>query len=328
MNLSEIQGMLYARLGFSAATISAIDAARFLSYINESHREVLSTKGMGNLRRSILTFDSVANSPFAVMPQAITRIYNVQDRTNRRILRPIALGDLREIDPGLSYSVSVPSAYVLMGLQESVALQPSAAAELFVKSTAAGDGATKTAFIEGVITGGYPRTASVVLNGVTAVSFGATITTWIAVRKFYIALTAGGVTTAAGNITLNQTSGAGTELSRIPIGKAVPRYVQIQLFPFPTASLTYYADVEMRIETMTQASDEPLIPEDFHDLMVIRPLMKEYSRREKPIQYGEEKANWVERMGQLRSFAGKLSGLDDMRPQEYSQLGPMFRGGS
>lgn len=328
MNVAQIQANLYQRLGFITAP-DAIIIARLLGYIDATHRQLLAKKNMAQYRFGVMPFTCTANNPFVALPQAVTRVKTIQDRTNQRTLDPITLDDIRREDPGLILTSTFPYAWAKVNLASAVALQPSAAAELFVKSDAAGDGATKTAFLEGIITGGYYRSVSVALNGVTAVSFGATITNWIEVQKFYIALTAGGVTTAAGNVTLTQTSGVGTELARIPIGRAYPRYSVVQLYPYPSVSNTYYADVELHVETMTQATDEPLIPEDYHELLTIGGLMREYQRRQWPVQYAEARAEWKDLWGDLCVYAARDGGPAATRGMSrFSQLGPYFPNGS
>lgn len=330
MSLSALQTMLYSRLGYPPATVDATVVARMLSYLNETHRQILSAKGMGILRRIPVTFASTANSSFAVLPQAATRVITIRDVTNRKRLDPMSLDDLRYEDPGLAFSSAVPYGFQVYNLASAVLVQPAAAVELVVLSSLAGDGATKTATVEGLTTGGYYRVASAVMNGIgAAVSFGPT--DWIEIQKFYLSLTAGGPTTASGLVQLKQTSSAGILTSVIPAGRQYARFTTIQLYPQPTAAVTYTADVELHVEDMALAGDEPLVPEDYHDLLVIGSLMKEYSRREKPIQYAEEKANWKERMAVLRSYVGKLSGSETRRTSvqaPYSQLGANFPAGS
>lgn len=328
MDLAQIEAKLYGRLTFTTAP-DAIVIARLRGYVNSTHRQLLAKKNMAQYRFGILPFSCIAGTPFVALPQAVTRVSTIQDRTNQRTLDPITLLDIRREDPGLILTSAFPYAWAKVNLAAAVAIQPSVASELFVKSTAAGDGATKTAFLEGLTTGGYYRTASVALNGVTAVSFGATITDWIEVQKFYIALTAGGETTAAGSVTLNQTSGAGTELARIPIGRAYPRYSVIQLYPFPSAIVPYFADVELHVEDMAQATDEPLIPEDYHELMVIGPLMREYQRRRWPVEYAEAKAEWKDLWGDLCVYASRPGAPAAVRGMSrFSQLGPYYPAGS
>lgn len=327
MNLTGLEADLYRRLGFDTAPATAV-TTRMRGFLNETQREILSSKGCAKLRKNTLTFPSIANQPFATLPASATKIISIQDRTNQWELREISLEDIRRDDPGLVFT-GVPYTFAVINVAAAVYRDPTAAAELFVQSSSAADGATKTVYIEGIVTGGTYRTASVALNGVTAVSLSATIADWIAVTKFYIALGAGGATTAAGNILLTQTSGLGTELARITPGRSYGRYTRIMLYPVPTAAQTYYADVELHIEDMAIAGDEPYLPEDYSWLLVSGALMKEYQRRQWPVQYAEEKARYKDGLGQLKLFIMSDSGTRAVRDRMgYSQLGSWYPPGS
>jgi hypothetical protein len=329
MNLLGLQNDLYGRLAFDSTTVAAAVTTRLTRYLNEGQRAILARKGLSKLRRAVMPFTSSTTSPFCVLPQAAVRVIAIADRTNMRTLQELSLQDLRAEDPGLTSVSASPHGYVIVDLSASVAFDPSAAAELFVISTDAADGATKTAFLEGITTGGYPRSASAVLNGVTGVSFGATIIDWIAVTKFYLGLSAGGLTTAAGRVTLRQTSGAGTELARIPIGRAYARYTRIQLWPSPTTALTYSADVERHVEDMVQPSDEPLVPEDFSHLLVDYAMTLEYQRQGKVSLLAGATAKYLDGVNELIAFVNRTTGAaNGARERRFSQLGSYFPVGS
>ena len=290
MALQDLENTLYDQFGFDSTPATAVQT-RFRRFLNQTQREILSKRGMGPLREALLTFASVASSPFAVLPQAAVNFRNIQDRTNQWPLTPVTLEGLRALDPGLAQSGN-PDRYLVVNYSSPVAKDPSGATgnELFVKSDSASDSSTKVAMIEGVVDGGAYRTASVALNGTTAASLGATITTWIRVTKFYLAPASGTtLVTAAGNVTLHQDSGAGTELARITIGRKRARYTLLHLYPTPSAAATFYADVDLHIEDMSSLADEPYIPEDFDYVLVAGAAYKEYKRRGKAIEAAEEK---------------------------------------
>lgn len=329
MNLSTIEADLYRRLGYGGTTgIPATEViTRLRAYVNQTQREILSMKGMSSLRRAVVPFTSVASDPYAVLPQCASRILSIVDRTGVYPLTVISVGDIEEADPSLT-SIGTPGYYAVVNLSSSVARNPLAAAELFAKSDSASDGATKEVFVEGILTGGYQRKASVTLNGTTAVSLGATITTWIQVNKFFVTLAAGGVSTAAGNITLHSVSGAGLELARISIGRSYPRYTRIQLYPAPAAATTYYAQIELRIEDMVESNDEPYIPEDFHYLLVSGGLLKEYQRKEQPAMVALERSVYANGIGDLQVHVARSVGVPGEERPHVSQLGPWFPAGS
>ncbi len=327
MNLSTIEADVYRRAGYKTAPATEV-ITRMRAFINQTQREILSMKGMSSLRRAIVPFDSVATIPYAVLPQSATRILSVVDRTGAYPLSVITLSDIEQADPALTSTTGTPGYYAVVNLASTVARNPLAAAELFAKSDSASDTSTKEVFVEGIVTGGYPRSASVALNGVTAVSLGATITTWIQVNKFFVTLAAGGTAAAAGNITLHSISGAGLELSRISIGRSYPRYTRIQLWPTPSAAVTYHAEVELHIEDMVESNDEPYLPEDFHWLLGSGALLKEYQRKEQPTMVAIERGAYINGLADLKLYVARAVGVPMVERPRFSQLGPWFGAGS
>lgn len=325
MNLGEIEGSLYDQLGFPTTPDSST-IRKFRRYINTTQREILGKRGLSRLRRGILTFTSTANSPLAVLPQSCVHISIIADRTNRTVLDQISLQDMRFRDPGVASLSSNPDAYVVVNMASPVALDPSAAAALYVISDSAADGTGISASIEGTITGGYYRKASVAMNGLTAVAVD-TSTAWEHITKFYVS------SGAAGNITLRQTSGVGTELARITLGRTYARYTLLYLCPTPASAITYYCDCELHIEDMTAPKDEPYLPEDFHWLLESGALRREYEKREKGTQWKIEEDRyrqgladlklWVNRTGGV-SIGGQRTGV----PRRFSQLGSNYPPGS
>lgn len=270
MTLTDLLNECYRRSASQGSTFT--DApVRFTAFLNTTHRQILGLPGFESLRDDTITFASVSGQLYYGLPPVITRVESITDRTTMLRLRAMSLDDVRAGDPGLVTSGPSDS-YILRGLQQ-VAQQPSVASELFVKSTSAAD-TTQTAYIEGVRTGGYPKSLSVVLTGTTAKTFSASFADFIEVTKFYLT----GV--GAGTITLTQTSGVGTELARIAIGQTYARYLQIQLYPTPTSALTYHVDYVRTMPDLVNVTDEPLLPDDFHWLLVEGALLKEWTKRD------------------------------------------------
>lgn len=311
MTFLEILQDSYRRLGFSASPATEVQT-RFKAYANEAHRSILSDPDLTRLRDGSTTFASVADQEeYGLTPSSI-RISSITERTNDRELIEMSLAELRSLDPALT-ATGDPYAYIRLGLS-GVSLQPSAAAELFVKSTAAGD-TTQTAYVEGFTTGGYPRSASVTLTGTTAVTLSASITTWERVTKFYLSAVGAGV------VTLHQTSGSGTELARLGIGQTLARYQGIQLYPTPSQAITYYVDGQVAITDLVQDTDEPLLPEDFHDLIGLGIRVKEYEKTDdKRIMLARQEYNarrnalryWVISSGDSARQRGGRHGLSTL----------------
>lgn len=324
MNLGEIAGSIYDMTGANSTPDSAV--IRLISRsINNVHREILGMTGMGRLRRKILTATCTASSPLMVMPQAATKIINIADRLNNHNLTPIAMADVRYEDPGLLFTGSIPDAYAIVNFSSCVAKDPSAAASLFAISDSATDGSGIAAVVEGVVTGGYYRRASIAMNGLTAVNLSSAITTWEYVTKFYV------TGQAAGNITLHQTSGTGTELSSIPPGRSYPRYTLIHLSGTPATALTYYCDVEVHVEDMVNINDEPLLPEDFHWLIECGAMKRNYKKKEKIALYKIEDLNWRKGIADLRQHLATRGGVStggQRGGRQMSQLGGYYPAGS
>lgn len=293
MTRSDLLAELYRRLNYGTSPAADV-TTRLASYLNLTHRQLLTQPGMDKLRDSPpITFASVDGTREYALPQAIAKIKHFADRTNQIDLSELSLSDLRAMDPGLS-SVGGPSRhYVRLGWRQ-VATQPSNASEIFVDSTSASD--TGTAYIEAIRTGGYRVTLSVTMTGTTAVSLGTAYTDIIEIDKFYISAA------AAGTVTLHEDSGAGTELARIPIGATYARYEVIQLWPTPNSAVTYHVDFTRHIPDLTNANDEPLLPPDFHWLLVEGALVKEWTKRDDLERRKAALQDYAEGLRNLRSW--------------------------
>jgi hypothetical protein len=151
-----------------------------------------------------------------------------------------------------------------------VAVQPSDASEIFVDSTSASD--TNTAYLEGIITGGYRRVLSVSMTGTTAVSFSAAVTTFIELEDFYISAA------AVGTVTLHEDASGGTELARITIGQKRPRYYGFYLWPTPAAAVDYLVDYRREFVELVNDADEPPLPSDYHYLLSAYARMRHWEK--------------------------------------------------
>lgn len=317
MNLAEIQQEIYDRMGYASSPDADV-VRRMLANINDTQKKVLSLRGMGKLRQALLTATSIANNPFMALPQAAVSLRAVTDRATQKPLSEVFIRDLRMMDPGLTRVTSFPDAYAIYNMSSGVALQPSAACQPFVVSTSASD--VGTAYIEGITTGGYPRSVSVAVNGTTPAGFAPT--DFIEIVKFYMS------TVAVGVVTLTQGSG-GTELSRISVARQSARYTLLHLFGTPSTSSTYYCDVDRYIFPMANAGDEPFIPDDFHDIYAIGARKIEYEKRKDWSAYSAMDREWKDRVGDLRAWVRRNNTRPDGVPRAgWSQLGPYFPAGS
>jgi len=224
---------------------------------------------MEPLRRVQVTKASVADQ--AVYGVALQSLKWITERDTQRRLFEKTLPWYRAHVPDPTRWTGTPTFYVPMGYSR-IHTQPAiAGVELFVKSTSASD--TNTAKVEVVRSDGYTRSLSVPMTGVTAVSLGAAITDVVDVQDFYISVA------AVGTVTLHAVSGAGTELSRIPIGALAGRFVKYALVPTPSQAVTYYLDGEAPIVDMANDTDEPFPNPDFHDILVDGAVHDEWTSR-------------------------------------------------
>ncbi len=296
-------------------TLDTATQNRLVDMLNEVQREILSKPGMRRLRDDVLTFASVSGQSAYALAN-VSKVNRILETTNDRLLIPMSLGEYRAANPDETAVTGPATAWVWTGYAP-IAKQPADASSLFVKSSAAGD-TTQTAYLEGEITGGYPRTASVTLTGTTAVNLASAISTWVRVTKFYLSAA------PAGTVTLHEDSGTGTELAQIQIGGTMQQYYTLRLYPQPTSVITYTADVTLSITDLAQSTDEPRLPRDFHDLLIAGAMVKEYEKTDDP-RLPVSMARYKERLGELHYWlAETASGGATMPAAGHSRLGPWF----
>lgn len=285
--------------------------------VNEAHRQLLRMPGMELLRQATVTFASVADQQMYALPsQGVARINRITEATNDRRLMYQTPDWLDTVAP--DPTVGTPWAWVARGYRD-VHTQPDAECTLYVDSTTGSD--TMKAFVEGITAGGYYQRKSVQMGGTSAVEVSAQVSDWIQVTKFYLA------SAANGTVTLHQDSEIGTELSQIAPGDVRAQFMGFQLYPTPSSVITYTADVLRSLPDMVNNTDEPLLPEDFHDLLVDKAELKELRKQDDPNRFGMLLGDIKRGESELRSF---VVSHPDWRPQfgavsyERSSLGAYF----
>lgn len=301
--------------------MDASTEARLGSFINQRQRRLLTMPGMKRLRDATISFTSVADQPNYALAN-VAKISRIFDPVNRRVLYEMSQQEYRHVHPNTTVT-GTPEAYIWTGRQV-VSKQPADASSLFVRSSSAAD-TDIVVHIQGVVTGGYPQSASVTLTGTTAVNVDATVSTWERVDKFYLAEACEGV------ITLTEDSGVGTSLAVIPVGQTMLAYNGFSLYQTPSGALTYSVDITRAVTDLVNGTDMAAIPEDFADLLVLGPVadeyqhlnddrwgavMREYTARENDLKY------WLAETAVGRPFG---LGRTWQRP---SQLGSWFPAGS
>lgn len=271
MNRLELLTRLAQRRG-ADTRLNPATKSRYANSLNEAHRQLLRMTGMESLRYASMTFASVADRKlYAVPTHGVARINRITEQTNDRRLEYRTPDWLDGVAP--DPTAGTPWAWIPRGYTD-VHTQPSAAAGLYVGSTSGSD--TGPAYVEGIRTGGYYGTASVTMTGTITAAVGS-LTDFIAITKFYLA------NAAIGTVTLHQSSG--TELSRIAIGDVRAQFYTFQLYQTPSAAVTYTADILRAIPDMEQDADEPLLPEDFHDVLIDMAEMKELRKQDDPNRF-------------------------------------------
>lgn len=323
MTLSDLQADAYRRLGFQASPASET-VTRITAFLNETQAEILSEPGMEALLYDQLPLASVASQAQYGLPPSVAKVRKIRDASNRVPLDPMSLDEYRRMYPDPTAVSGIASRWVDLGYA-AVAIQPSNASELFIKSTAAGD--TGTVYVEGIRTGGYPIAYSTTMTGVTGKSIGAAYTDIIEVTKLYLSAA------AVGTVTLLEDSAAGTELARIPIGQTNARYSQIALAITPSSVISYSIDYERDATALINANDEPVLPPRFHRLLGVGARMREYEKQDQR-RYSAAQAEYLYGMKKLKFYVySQSAGTPNLRGsvphiQRNSQLGAWFPAGS
>lgn len=329
MFLTDLEQDTYRRCGFATATPDTATQTRIRAFLNETQQEILSEPGMDVLLGDSLTFASVASTPEYTLPATVGDIRQIRDTSNRITLTPRSLGWYRGAYPDPTAVTGTSDSWVEMGY---VAQTAAPTGTLEVISSSASDGATKTVFIEGYTTTGtklHAVATSVTLNGITAVSVGTT--SWTRITKFFVALTAGGSTTATGTITLRHST-AGSTVSTIEAGDVQARFKNIALAICPSAVLTYTVDFQRDVTDMAQATDQPVIPARFHRLLAVGARMKEYEKQLDTNRYVMAQREFEMGKRKLKFYVyNQAAGILNLRggeTQKPSQLGAWFPAGS
>jgi hypothetical protein len=321
MTLSEILAAIYEETAYQSSPASAV-TTRITRFVNDGVRLILSEPGLQRLADSDspLSVASVASQARYVVPEAVAAIRRISERTNDRTLQALSLDAYRRMEPDPASTSGTPSHYVPIG-KVAVAVQPADASELFVKSTAAGD-TTQIAYVEGLISGGYRRTASVTLTGATAVTLSAALATFIEVEDFYVSAA------CTGTVTLHEDSGAGAELARITIGAKRPRYYGFYLWPTPAAVVSYLVDYRRELVDLVNAADEPPLPTDFHALLVDYGVLREFEMKDDLQRVVVAKQRFEKRLARLKYqtqwAADELPVMGRGRVLGHSRLGGFY----
>lgn len=294
MTFGELQDEVYDDCRLDSANTDI--QARVKRYINAGHRNILRRSDLKNLRNGTLSFTSVVGQAYYGFVEAFDVIQQFTQQTNDRYLIPKTLDWLRQMDPGLRM-IGTPTNYVDMGWQP--VFQHPASTGVWAVSTTTDT--TQTVRLRGIRANGDDSPeADAVLTGTTRVQIG-TITDYILIKAF--TLSAAG----AGTISLYDASTGGNELARLPIGVLGRRWKVGRLWPTPSAALAYTVDGQLTIAPLVNASDMPMLPEEYHDILTV------YARRRVATWLGD-----VNRFqmadGEFREWIARLRAYSEFPP--------------
>jgi hypothetical protein len=320
MTFSEILAAVYDECGYQSTPAPGV-VTRVKRFVNEGVRTVLAEPGLQRLAESDTpyTFASVAAQARYILTEPVAQIRAVTDRTNDLALTAMTLTEYRRAEPDPVSSSGMPVCYVPMG-RMAVAAQPSNSSQLLVKSTSASD--TGAVYLETIEADGTIKSTTLAnMTGTTAVNLGTTTT--LEVTDFYIA------TAAVGTITLHEDTGSGTELARIGIGHTRPvQYHGLYLWPTPSAAITYYVDYRRELVDMTQNTDEPPLPTDWHHILSAYAEMREWEQKQDGDRLVMAKVRFDRLLSRLKYETG--TGPDELpvagrgRWRGHSRLGAYF----
>lgn len=278
MDFGTILKDVYRRTGYSDAPPSEV-STRISAFVNQWHRRILTMPGLEMLRNDTFTFASVANTSVYAFPQSVLKINAITQRDSDVRLHMRTLDWYRRYVPDPAQTTGIPDIWIPGGFR-AVAAQPDFPAfatgkPLYAVSSSGSDTAGPKVVIESIRKGGYPYNngTGTSLTGTSRVQIG-TFSDHVEVTKFYLSAA------CVGFISLYDAAAAGNELARIAIGDTYSRVMYIHLYPTPSSAITYYVDYTRQILDMANATDEPLLPQDYHYLLSLGARADEYERKD------------------------------------------------
>lgn len=273
MTFREIQDDILDRLNYQPGmTTQPLVRSRVQRTVNLWYRRLMSKPEMSRLRDRVTTLASVTTTAgLHTLPPGIARINRIYDPTNNHRLTDRSLDWLRT-NPLSGTDTGTPQVYVPVGLMAT--LRKPVSTGVWVASSSALD-IEPQASVVAMRSGEYLHTpAPVTLTGTTRVQVG-TLTDYVDIQKFWIS------NPCAGDITLYDAAAAGNILAVIPVGQNMSRYYGLFLYPVPVSSVTYTVEYTVELTDMYQEHDEPLLPQDFHDILCAAGRYEELLIKEK-----------------------------------------------
>ncbi|KKN52696.1 hypothetical protein LCGC14_0609770 [marine sediment metagenome] len=256
MTFLEIKHRVFDRIQVSRTQTGTLNDT-IGGFVNQWHRKILVQPVFDGFRKTQVTLATVADQ--WRYGTKLLKIDHITERTNDRRLIKKTESWWRKNYPDPTEGTGDSEYWIPLG-QTRIKQRPANASELFAISSSASD--TNTISVEVVRSNGEVSLLSLPMTGATAVSLSSFITDVVDVLDVYLSAV------AVGTVTLREDSGVGTVLSEIAIGESKPRYTQLVLVPTPSSALTYFLDGTARMTDLVDDFDEPLIYEDFHDILI------------------------------------------------------------
>jgi hypothetical protein len=128
-----------------------------------------------------------------------------------------------------------------------------------------------------------------------------------------------------GVVSLYDASSSGNVIAEIPIGQTAPQYFRVQLYPTPDEAITYYVDGTYRIPTLDDAQDVPMLPDDFHDMLMDYARWREYERTSDTERAMLARSDWTTALSRLKhsvsAMAADMPVMGRMSRPRYSRFG-------
>ncbi len=267
MTFAQILADSYRRLRYASSPDAAV-VTRIKAMVNETHEELLARPGMSPLLYGSMTVASEADRPRYGL-SGVAQVRSVTETTNDQALPMRSLAWYRATNPDPASNTGVPEFVIPLGIVAVEQVPAVTGTGLWAVSSSASD-TVPTVTIDAIRVNGYPHSPSATtLTGTTRVQIG-TLTDYIDVTQFQLSAA------CVGDIRLYDAASSGNVLAVIPRGQTTSRYWGFILTPTPSDAVTYTADVEREVQTLTADTDEPLLPPRFHRLLAMGARLKEY----------------------------------------------------
>jgi hypothetical protein len=316
VTLSTLLTNLYRRLNYPDSPDASV-ATRLTMFLNQRHRRLLSSPALRQLREGVASFASVTGQAEYALGYGSARMKAVRDPANNRTLDMRPWSWYRSIEPDPANTSGTPEAWVPLG-QRAVARKPDGTG-VWVASSAAGD-TTQSVTIQGIVAdaaqAGALLAASATLTGTSRVRLGTA--TFDDVPQWSVSAACAGV------LTLYDAAASGNTLGTLPIGRTTSKLTVFALYQTPASALTYEVDIEHELVDMTNTWDEPLLPVDFHDLLIMAATADEYEHRDDS-RYANATRQYEERFRELKAWLyDHRAALAPQAVREVAPLGPWY----